>query len=525
MKGRRRIHCVLLVVGGLIVAARPHPLRAQNERIDPELDAALQELEDAGVALAPGELADALAPAPSRADRRRELDLRLGGEPTAAESWDPRLHIDSRWSDWRMRGRIRRVPGEPVVRGDLRWERDPLRLRAGDVGLGWGSGLLAAAPGRGAAQTTDAPLVAWRDGPASGGSYGDPRALRGAAWSLAASRWRTWGVIGSATPTASRPLRLRQIAGLGHEGRAMRWGLLVARQDSVLGASLQAGFEQGRWRLETETAGGRRGAATEPWRALQVHLTCSAGRTWRAEAACAAASGGPWLESGRRPALLVDDEGRGWSLRGAGEPVRGLTVAALCARSDGRDPRREGHRARRDRVELQSGWRPAAGWTLQVRWRRTLEQEWAWSERYPWQPPIAGQQARRMIFTASVSRKSGARSWRLLGRTQSDGDGGEVRHRNLLQWVGSVDCMSFLRLRASWAGAWGGDADLVSALTPIRGVLLPRHWGRWRSETALGIEAHGGGLRCSAAVSCRSPEPGPDARDDWWTWVALELDR
>jgi hypothetical protein len=60
-------------------------------------------------------------------------------------------------------------------------------------------------------------------------------------------------------------------------------------------------------------------------------------------------------------------------------------------------------------------------------------------------------------------------------------------------------------VRVTLAGAWGGDADLVSAIVPFGGMILPRHWGHWRSEAVLGAEWRARGLRVRAALSMREP--------------------
>lgn len=521
-----------LLLIGLFAAANPS--RAQQvppeEATDPDLQEALQELDEAGVPLSPEELADLLGAPRARAAAernpapRRVLDLSLVTEPLAEGGPDPRLGWDCRWSGFRVHGRFRRRPDEPPIRGSLGWERGGQRLRAGHVGLAWGAGLLCAAPGRTPGLNADSRLVSMRTGPVSGGSPGDRQALRGGAGTLAAGPCRVWVAGGTTPATSAVPERARQIAGVGLAGTAAEAGLLVVREAEQVGFGLRARFERNGWQGAVETARARPDSGRVPWRTLLALLQWRAGRRWTLEASCAAADGGPWWRAGRRPPLLVEDEGKGWAVRGSAAPVPGWRLAALLARSDGNDPGREGSRTLRERVELLANWKPAPGWRMEARWRRTLEREWTGSERFPWQPAEAGPQDRRMVWTATLARDAGRSRWRIRLRTQSDGNGVEVRHRNLLQCVGAIGLRSWLKLRASWAAAWGGDADLVSALAPVRGVLVPRHWGRWRSETAAGFELRRGGVECGAAVSRRVPEPDIAVTAEWNGWAGLGID-
>lgn len=513
------------VVGAIclmVLAATPAGSRAQDpaepESVDPELEDALQELDEAGAPLSASELRELLgtgesAPA-SRTDSRRpgRLDLGLVTEPGAAEGPDPRLRIDARWGGWRVGGRIRDRVEEPSVRGALQFEGERQRIRAGNVGLAWGAGLLSAGPGRSAGLSAGERLARFRSGPVSGGSYGDPRALRGVAAGLSLGRWRSWGAYGSTEPGSAQPGPMRQVGGFGVAGSSANLGLLAVREQKELGFGLQAGIERSRWQAAVEAAGSKPPQADYPWRAVLVRGAWSLGRKCSVEGAFAAANGSAWFGAGRRPALLVEDEGRGWALRGAAEPVPGWRLAAILARAVGSDPQRDASRRRRDRTGIEVRWNPAKGWSIQLRWRRTLEQEWTGSERYPWLPAVAGAEKRRMIWTAVLRRRAGPVGWKVTLRTQSDGNGLEIRHRNLLQGTGSIEPRSWIRLQASWATAWGGDADLVSALTPMPGVLLPRHWGHWRSETALGIRLRHAAVNCNAAVSQRVPEPEPATR-------------
>jgi len=76
------------------------------------------------------------------------------------------------------------------------------------------------------------------------------------------------------------------------------------------------------------------------------------------------------------------------------------------------------------------------------------------------------------------------------------------------------------KLRGAWVTAWGDPVDLVSAIVPVTGMVLPRHWGAWRSEMVLGGEWRHRRARVQAAGSWRQPE----ARDQLPAVLTLWLE-
>jgi hypothetical protein len=69
------------------------------------------------------------------------------------------------------------------------------------------------------------------------------------------------------------------------------------------------------------------------------------------------------------------------------------------------------------------------------------------------------------------------------------------------RWTGWLEATS----------AWGDPVDLVRALTPLPGVVVVRHWGRWRSEAVVGIAGELGAATVRLALARRLPEPGAAA--------------
>ncbi len=91
--------------------------------------------------------------------------------------------------------------------------------------------------------------------------------------------------------------------------------------------------------------------------------------------------------------------------------------------------------------------------------------------------------------------------------------------RSLISLTGKYRAGRTWKLRGGWVTAWGDPVDLVSAISPLAGFVLPRHWGRWRSETVLGLEWVGRGARVQAAGSLRQPEPASGERNVGTIWV------
>ena len=94
---------------------------------------------------------------------------------------------------------------------------------------------------------------------------------------------------------------------------------------------------------------------------------------------------------------------------------------------------------------------------------------------------------------------------RLLVRSFGVDQAGLAGRRTLLGLSGDRRLSRRWRMRGSWVTAWGDPVDLVSAVVPVTGLVLPRHWGHWRSETLLGLEWMVRAASMQAAGSLRYP--------------------
>jgi len=79
-------------------------------------------------------------------------------------------------------------------------------------------------------------------------------------------------------------------------------------------------------------------------------------------------------------------------------------------------------------------------------------------------------------------------------------------------------------LRCQWDLAWGDAVDLVSALSPLRGYVLPRHWSRWQEQVMVGVGREFGSWRFQAGTAGRDPAPSAAGQDpSWEVWTEAAL--
>jgi hypothetical protein len=182
---------------------------------------------------------------------------------------------------------------------------------------------------------------------------------------------------------------------------------------------------------------------------------------------------------------------------------------------------RVGSRSREEKtlIDLQAGKKLSKQVEMAIRYRSTDLGTWGWSERYPWQPPRTAGFQRRTIISAQVILKQPRLKARLMVRSYGLGKEVDDGRRSLVSLTGGYVLGKAWKLRGSWVTAWGDPVDLVSAVSPLTGMVLPRHWGRWRSETVLGLEWAFGGVRIQAAGSLRNPEQGGGERIAHTVWV------
>ena len=205
--------------------------------------------------------------------------------------------------------------------------------------------------------------------------------------------------------------------------------------------------------------------------------------------------------------------GRGWALRGSGSFPGGPRVGLLLTRAERRD-RYPGPETR-NLVELFVAGRNRAGLTWELTWRLDRRIRKVWKDGWPWLPPEARPGLRRATLGLTLGRAVGPSLWR-CGLRSLAVDGATTSGRRTLV---SVQGRGVWGRHASWRGgytlAWGDPVDLVSVLVPAPGRVVPRHWGRWRSETWLGLGLSQGPWRLAGSVHRREAAEPSAIQLEW----------
>ncbi|MFT7698546.1 MAG: hypothetical protein ACI8S7_000359, partial [Candidatus Krumholzibacteriia bacterium] len=315
----------------------------------------------------------------------------------------------------------------------------------------------------------------------------------------------------------------------GGDGQISVLGVSDAAEKSL---SLAGNWRRGRADGSWEVAWRRSKNSAVPWRGWLSQVG------WRPHASLYLECLLGWADEGPRPVLgqkhpvLGDWSGQGVAVRGTWRLAQGLGVKALVhsgqAGALGID-RRE-HKSLFD-LQLVKQW--PGRWRIEARWRRNATEDEAFSERFPWQPATLFGRDNREITSFKVgweNEKNRLRfAWRrlVLARVRQDlgWESGGARQMGTITGGAAIGRGGYLR--AGWTWSWGDPVDLVSAVVPFTGYVLPRHWGHWRSETHLGVEWPWGPLEAHFAVSRRRPEapergsndPTPDSWAGWLEWV------
>jgi hypothetical protein len=225
---------------------------------------------------------------------------------------------------------------------------------------------------------------------------------------------------------------------------------------------------------------------------------------------------------GVRSSLLPADRGRGFALRGQVRSDHGLVVRALVHQGTGGPARGEGETVRRRLVDLQVEKNLGRGLRAAGRLRRSSRNSWVFDVRLPWLPPTVETSRLQTVYSLSVVRD--ADPWRTtflirsLGQETPDRPG----RRSLLAVTARRRSPGGWRLRLFATTAWGDEVDLVSAVVPLDGLILPRHWGRWRSGVGVGTGWRSRRFGWELALGVRRPEPGRGERTDPWLRMAVQ---
>jgi hypothetical protein len=415
--------------------------------------------------------------------------------------------LESRWL--RGRARIRQYRyGLEEATGTIEVWGDPVEMKVGDLGLVQGYGLLCGAPGRGQSLTADSGLgprtermVTWLGPP-------DTRTVKGIGLQARYRSWRLRWMGGhrTALPAGAQPGEKISVVQVGWNRNNFRISAAGLQEYRSRGASLAGGWNHRSIFGSFETLAWRAAPGIPITGAAVLRLRWGIGRAAGLEGQWGFAdlASAPGLAS--RPGVLPGWSGQGYVLRGFLRAGPGMDVRALVHLAQNLDRVGVRNKYRKALVDLQVTKKWSPRFDLAVRCRSSGTQSWSWSERYPWLPPEAGRPQQRTILSAKITGKwSGLRAGCLVRTYGMDALSGPGR-RSLFNISAGYNPGGNWKLRGAWVTAWGDPVDLVSAIVPVAGMVLPRHWGAWRSETVLGAEWSNRRARMQGAGSWRQPE-------------------
>lgn len=509
----------MVAAAAAVSGAQTAPQASGDEAVPADLESALAELEAAGSPLTAEETAQILGGGWDFG--RGLLEWRQGASESCVGPGTVRADLSWRGIDFRARRGRNGCEAAPWF-GALSRVTSRTSFMTGDVAMSQGHGLLAAKPGRRSTGSADQSLGtngrglwAWPHAPSGG-------ALRGVGAGLVAGGARLECLVGQLSPSSSgvsprfQLLRLSTAA----PASATAASVLVARDEDGWSGSLAMSWSDARVAASGEAVGrldrpGGRGFSG--WARLQVNARCLV------EGAAGWVRGGEPSTLAVRPSWLSGWEGGGWSLRLVTSLQPGSTLKTLVSAGTTELPEGAG---RRSRLLWDALWthRMASGWRVQLRWRRQGERESLRSSRWPWLPPQEGPVETVTTVAAVVRKKGSARSLHLGLRARELAGSGDGGVRFLFTFGGEFAPRPHWFLRGQWDLAWGDRVDLVSALSPLQGYVLPRHWSRWQEQRMLGVGREIGSWRFQAGTAVRDPAPSaPDPGTSWEVWGDLAL--
>jgi len=512
---------VALVVfaAAAVSGAQTAPPAPGEDAVQADLESALAELEAAGSPLTEDETAQLLGGGWDFG--RGFLQWRQGASESCLGPGTVRADLTWRGVDFRARRGRDGCAAAPWY-GSLSRETSRSSLMIGDAAMSQGHGLLSGRPGRRSTGSADQSLGAtgrglraWPHAPSGG-------ALQGFGAGLVVMGTRMECLVGQPSRSSSSISPRFQLVRLSTADptTATAASVLVAQDEEGWSGSVAMSWSDARVSASGEAVGrldrpGGRGFSG--WVRLQVNPRCLI------EGAAGWARGGEPSSLAVRPSWLGGWEGGGWSLRLVTTLQPGSTLKTLVSAGSTELPEGAG---RRSRLLWDALWthRMASDWRMQLRWRRQGERESLRFSRWPWLPPQDGPVETVTTLAAVMRRKWSARSLHLGLHARELAGSGEGGVRFLFTIGGEYAPGTHWILRGQWDLAWGDGVDLVSALSPLQGYVLPRHWSQWQEQRMLGVGREIGSWRFQAGTAVRDPAPSvPATGTSWEAWGDLAL--
>jgi len=408
-----------------------------------------------------------------------------------------------------------------LTTGVLAVQGSAYRVMGGQLGLTAGYGLLLGAPGRSSGLAADATfrrtgirLVEWTGLP-------DERTVRGLALEF---RYRGCVLNGMGgdycRPGGIRPVRVLSLA---VSGQGTILAACAVQAGSGRGLSLWGRREGDFLEWSGETVFWRAGGGTRTGNSWQTVLTLRPERSCGLQVGLARRPAGPGPALGRRSQFLGEQEGRGWAGRIFWRSGAGFRLDLLAASSEQRKAVPEPARTRVRTWDLILSTRPGSRTVLSARLRAVSRGQWFWSDRFRWLPAIPSPGDSRVQGQVRLVRERNGQALAVTGkwlcRIWPDHSADRFQFGASGRLAGSG---GFL-LRAGYGSAWGDPLDLVGAISPLPGLVLSRHWGRWRSETYVGLGYRQEQVDFWLALAGRSAGPEDPAGLELDVWLQARL--
>lgn len=443
-------------------------------------------------------------------------------EDTSPWIWDSRLKAD--FSGWRLRLRhYGNGDHQGFQSGNLDYKDDRFQVCLGNLGHQVGHGLLVGSPGRNSSLATGQKprKTRWKMGRWM--APPEDRSLVGGGLHWKHETMELGLVVGNtalkATAGGEKVVAAsvvkkygRSLTGVTGLKSPFGWGM------SFWGNGVNA---DGEW--SAEVAWWKPHSLSQATTAWQVFGLWNFPRGLRLVTGMAVAQDGPHSPLAQRPTLLKADQGRGWTLGLIWNPVPrsrlGLQVSGASHEKYGSVFSRE-NRLACDLVASRS-W--PGGWAANTRIYLASQGRRIWSARFPWQPARNSDHQMKSLAQATLSRKSGAGYLRIQLKVFHHSDFLEFRLRSLISTVGHLSLGNNFHMRAGLGSSWGDDLDLVGAVSPMPGMVMPRHWGKWKTEVfgGLGMPILGGEVWCGASQRRSDPAISPARSLQLWARAQL----
>ncbi len=393
-------------------------------------------------------------------------------------------------------------------------------LNFGGVGLAAGCGLLVSKPGRGAGLAAGQALSGAVNGTRGWAAAPVRQSAMGVAGSWHSSGWMLMGLFGSLED--SEEGKSLGAAFVQKRFRSCQLSAGVSRMGNQQGISLSGQFRREQHRMGFEWVSWEipgRQARHGVW-LVTTKTEGPGGIKFESEWAASDGTAGPL--TGTRPAALDTWSGSGWVLRTVFPPFNSWRLKFLYASGRGNDWSGSHRNRSRRFVDILCQGRPFPQWQVSGRWHHRVRASDAWSEEYPWLPPQQISEESRAGLTFDMRKETSETSWIFSLRSLVRQGAASNGRRSLFSVRHRLKMGRRVVLKGALSSAWGEAVDLVTAISPVRGTLLPRHWGQWSSEILVGAELILGNFRLMTAASRREPTRGRQRDAEHAFWASIQ---